>query len=493
MASIDRASPVPIYHQLKMLIQRRIKSGLWGPGDRIPTERELCQMYGISRSPVRQALNQLAQEGLVIRRPGLGTFVANHVSVDVSPEASIRMMCSDPHWSAVLEHASRIWNERRSDPRVTFEIDVVPHSRFYDLLSAAVGSGTAPDLAMVDSVWVAGLAKSGFLHVLDGLDSRWNQSPFGEYLYPVFIDANSLQGRLYGLPVKADASLLWYRKDWFAREGLPAPRDWDGLLNTAVYFLQPEVRERYNLAYPLVFPGGTAGGEATVYSLLPFIWSAGGEIVDSDATRITLDSPETSRALRFLREFVQQHGASPPSVVDYRDHTSPNFFAEGKVAMALGGSYEAELIQGITHWSDADFAHRVGAVPPPSPAGYDRVSTVGGTSYVVLRQCEHPTLVTDVLRVATDPDVIGGLYRSMWLNLPSPAFDATLGPDTGSLLTQVSEMIAGGRARPSLPEYVKVSRQLQTMFEATISSSDPVEDIVHRTTEFISVITELPH
>jgi hypothetical protein len=99
----------------------------------------------------------------------------------------------------------------------------------------------------------------------------------------------------------------------------------------------------------------------------------------------------------------------------------------------------------------------------------------------------------DVLKVAVDPHVIGDLYRSMWLNLPSPAFDTMLGPDTGSLLTQVSTMIAAGRARPSIPEYVKVSRQLQTMFEATISGEESVEDIVQRTTEFISVITELPY
>jgi ABC-type glycerol-3-phosphate transport system substrate-binding protein len=346
---------------------------------------------------------------------------------------------------------------------------------------------------MVDSVWVAGLAKSGFLYALDDLGSPWGQSGSEKGLYPVFIDANSLEGRLYGLPVKADASLLWYRKDWFAREGLTAPEDWDDLRNVAVHFLRPEVQERYGLAYPLAFPGGTRGAEATVYSLLPFVWSAGGEIIDADAGRITLNSPETSRALRFLRGLVHRDGVSSPDVVGFGHDISPRLFAEGKVAMALGGSYEAELIQTVSRWSDADFSQRVGAVPPPAPPAQDPVSTVGGTSYVLLRQCQCPALVMDVLKVAVDPHVIGDLYRSMWLNLPSPAFDTMLGPDTGSLLTQVSTMIAAGRARPSIPEYVKVSRQLQTMFEATISGEESVEDIVQRTTEFISVITELPY
>lgn len=492
MTSINRGSPVPIYHQLKMLIQQRIRSGLWGPGDRIATEREFCQKHGISRSPVRQALNQLAQEGVLIRRPGLGTFVANHVSAEAPPDVSIRMMCSDSHWSAVLEHTSRVWNEAHAEPKVTFETDIVPHDEFYEYLSAAVGSGAAPDLAMVDSVWVAGLAKSGFLYALDDLGAPWNQSDFGEALPSVFVEANSLDHRLYGLPVKADASILWYRRDWFAQEGLTPPQDWDDLIDVGVHFLQPAVQERYGFSHPLAFPGGAAGAEATVYSLLPFVWSAGGKIVDPEAGHVALNSPETSRALRFLRELVRRHGISSPDVVAYGGDASPRLLAEGRVAMALGGSYEAELIQSVAGWSHADFSRRVGAVPPPPAPGRGQISTVGGTSYVVLRQCEQPALVTDVLKVATDPTVIGDLYRSMWLNPPTPTFGAAPQPDTGALLTQVSRMIAVGRARPALPEYVKVSRQLQAMFEATLAGGQPIEDIVCRTAEFISVITEWP-
>lgn len=492
MTSIDRTSPVPIYHQLKMLIRQRIKSGVWGPGDRIPTERELCHMYSISRSPVRQALSQLAREDVLIRRPGLGTFVANHVSAEAPPEVTLRMMCSDPHWSAFLEHVSRVWNERSLEPRVAFDMEIVSHSEFYDSLRSAVGSGSAPDLAMVDTVWVAGLANSGFLFALDELGFPWDQSESRPALYQVLFDANSLEGRLYSLPVKTDASLLWYRRDWFTQEGIVPPRNWDDLLDVSLYFLQPAVKERHGLDYSLAFPGGTAGGEGTVYSLMPFIWSAGGEIIDTDASRVVLDSPETASALRFLRQLVRRYGVTSPDVVDHEDNTSLRLFAEGKVAMALGGSYEADLVQATAGWGDADFFARVGVVPPPAPSGQDPVSTVGGTSCVILRQSESPALAAEVLQVATDPDVVGDLYCSMWLSLPGPAFDSRLDPEADSLLTQVSQMIAGGRARPSIPEYVKVSRQLQAMFEATISGDDPVEQIVRRTTEFISVITELP-
>lgn len=492
MKTIDRKSPVPIYHQLRRLIEGRIEKGLWRPGDRIPTERELCETYGISRSPVRQALNELAQEGLVIRKPGLGTFVTNHVSQEASSDVCVRMMCSDPNWSDVLNHVSDVWNARHPSHTITFDIEVVPHAKFYDLLSAAVGSGTAPDLAMVDSVWVAGLADAGFLHNLEDVDPPWGRSEFGKDRYPAFIDANSFQDRLYGVPVKADVSLLWYRQDWFSREGLTPPADWGDLLEIAEHFLQPSVQRQYGLSYPLAFPGGEAGGEATVYNLMPFVWSAGGSIFDADTSCVTLNSSGTRSALEYLRGLVRRCHASPLDVTGYEGSSSSESLAEGKVAMALGGSYEAELIQLISLWSEEEFLRRVGVAVPPAAPGSESVSTIGGTSYVVLRQCERPQLMTDLLKVATEPSVIGDLYRSMWLSLPSPSFNAMLGHDAESMLARMANMIASGRARPAIPEYVKVSRQIQSMFEAAISENEPVGAIAQRAAEFIGVITELP-
>jgi hypothetical protein len=87
----------------------------------------------------------------------------------------------------------------------------------------------------------------------------------------------------------------------------------------------------------------------------------------------------------------------------------------------------------------------------------------------------------------------------MLQSLPGPSFNALDGqrsptepPNTEPLLTWTSHMIASGRARPSIPEYVKVSRQLQAMFEAAVSETAPVDEIVRRAAQFISVISERP-
>jgi GntR family transcriptional regulator len=57
------------------VLEQEISSGRWAPGARLPSEPELCERYGLSRTTVRQALARLEQRNLIERRKGQGTFV----------------------------------------------------------------------------------------------------------------------------------------------------------------------------------------------------------------------------------------------------------------------------------------------------------------------------------------------------------------------------------------------------------------------------------
>ncbi len=74
--TLHHDSPVPLYVQIKDLLQQQIESGAYAIGARLPSERELAQRFGVSRMTARQALQSLAQEGLTSSRVGKGTFVS---------------------------------------------------------------------------------------------------------------------------------------------------------------------------------------------------------------------------------------------------------------------------------------------------------------------------------------------------------------------------------------------------------------------------------
>jgi GntR family transcriptional regulator len=73
---INSESNIPYYIQLIEVLNEKIAEGQWKPGDKIPSETELCVNYGVSRTVVRQALREIELDGLILRRKGKGTFVA---------------------------------------------------------------------------------------------------------------------------------------------------------------------------------------------------------------------------------------------------------------------------------------------------------------------------------------------------------------------------------------------------------------------------------
>lgn len=72
-------SPIPLYYQIANVLRHRILDGSYRPGERIGTEKELCEDFGVSRITVVKALGELEREKLIVRQRSLGTFVASHV------------------------------------------------------------------------------------------------------------------------------------------------------------------------------------------------------------------------------------------------------------------------------------------------------------------------------------------------------------------------------------------------------------------------------
>lgn len=73
---MDRASgKAPLHAQLYATVLDEIESGRLAPGDQVPTEAELHERFGVSRTTIRRALHDLANSGFIVRQPGRGTFV----------------------------------------------------------------------------------------------------------------------------------------------------------------------------------------------------------------------------------------------------------------------------------------------------------------------------------------------------------------------------------------------------------------------------------
>ena len=75
MEAIDKSSPLPLYFQVKEDIEKKIKEEVYIEGEALPSEIALIDQYNVSRTTIRQAVEQLVNDGLLERRRGKGTFV----------------------------------------------------------------------------------------------------------------------------------------------------------------------------------------------------------------------------------------------------------------------------------------------------------------------------------------------------------------------------------------------------------------------------------
>ncbi len=492
MAIIDRNSAIPIYYQLKQHLKSQIEAGELRPGDQLPTEAELCDQLSISRAPVRQAMAELAREGLIYRRAGAGSFVAPAAATSFIQQTKLRVLAHyDVRWLASLEQAVARWNKEQRQHEVDLDIHMCGRREFHQVLQRSVIRGEAPDLAAMDFVWLSHYATEGYLTPLNELDARWVGDTAQDLETPV-VRNNTFSERLYGVPVQADIGGMWYRKDWLAREGMEPPVTWEQWIKLLDHFAQPSVMSRYRHQFALVLPVTASTGEATLNLLLPFMWMAGANIV-SDSGDLVLGQyvEEVSRALRFLQTItLDRRTYLPTDVFRSRWWHLARYFAQGMAPFALGGSYEWPRIREESAWDDEeDAARHLGFMLLPRPSeDVAPVGSLGGTSWVIFRQSAHQDLCLELLKLMATRSASSAFCEENLQVSPYVSVNQGFIRPEHPWLSELVPLLAHVRNRPMLPNYARVSGYLQDMIERVLWDGMDAETEVRKTAQALEVV-----
>ncbi|WP_371786740.1 GntR family transcriptional regulator [Streptosporangium subroseum] len=119
--------------QLADDLRARIKAREWAPGERLPTEAELVAEYGLSRATVRQSIKDLAGQGLVVVRRGLGTFMAQHREIHAGMQelTSISATIAEMGFTPSMRYRRRTIRDATDDELSMFDLD--PGARVLDI------------------------------------------------------------------------------------------------------------------------------------------------------------------------------------------------------------------------------------------------------------------------------------------------------------------------------------------------------------------------
>jgi ABC-type glycerol-3-phosphate transport system substrate-binding protein/DNA-binding transcriptional regulator YhcF (GntR family) len=472
---IDPKLPIPLYFQLKTLLLEEILDGRYDAEERLPTEHELCERYRISRTPVTRALSELADEGLIFRHRGRGSFVNPHWLSRRPDQSEIRVIVpTEGPWARMVRDAAGGSNQ--------ISVVQVPGHSLHHTLTHSVAEGLAPDVALLDNVWAPEFAAAGFIYALEELNESWVVDEHEvDFLAPL-VRVNRYGGKTFGVSPFADVAGLWYRRDDLASLGLEPPTTWNDLRTVGRAFAEAGVRS------PIVMPGGSLAGEATAYFLIAFLASNGAQVLGPDG--VTLGSPATAQALRFLRSLVEE-GLVPLDVVGYEWNETVRLLADGHAALSFGGSYEGEALAealGVPHrevWDHFGFVH-VPAGPRGKPA-----SVAGGMMFAVFRQAAQPEQAMRLVERMVEPEILARFARSSGRTPSRRSAIELVAPDV-PFLSRTAELLEDATSRPWLPSYPRVSAQLQAMLEAVLTGRLGPTAAAQRTADMTAAITGRP-
>jgi multiple sugar transport system substrate-binding protein len=238
------------------------------------------------------------------------------------------------------------------------------------------------DLIAVDLPWLGEFIKKGVIRPLtDVMDvSRLDPADF----HTAGWRAAHWDGTPYGVPSQTTPELMFYRKDWFASEGLEPPVTTDAVIDAARHFHDPR-RGRYGVAWNAA--RGTALGHTFMMTCaafgqpiidLPEI--AGGYDADHLGSREFRPALNTDRALAAADYLMQLLEFSPPDILSMSWYERVRPYASGKVAMAYGYTLLAPYFE----LDESCSAHgNTGYLPHPHGPEGAPIAPVGGYVFCV--------------------------------------------------------------------------------------------------------------
>jgi GntR family transcriptional regulator len=171
ICKIDHKQKTPLYHQIVQNITELFESGHLSSGEMLPPEWDLTKIYGVSRLTVRQAFDKLEREGIIVRRHGIGTFIANPPTTHLVPSRmgfsqKMRLIGKEPTSKTVgfsiipapAEVARNLFLEPETDvieisriryadgEPIMYETAYLPAEKFPDLTQDLLGDQSLYDL-----------------------------------------------------------------------------------------------------------------------------------------------------------------------------------------------------------------------------------------------------------------------------------------------------------------------------------------------------------
>lgn len=284
----------------------------------------------------------------------------------------------------------------RKYPDIKVKLETTTFQNYWDKLQTQIASNTQADIVSMQAQRMPGFAARGALQSMKEQIDKNPSVDFKDY-FKVIEDALSFRGEVHALAYDLGPPLLYYNKSVFEKAGVKPPSSdepmsWDEFKATAKELTDASARQ-YGYVQGFAFDW-----------VIPWIWSNGGDYMDAEGSKSTIDSPEAVEAMRFLSDlFLKDKVAAPIT-----DLANPNFalerFFSGKIGMHMDGPWQIVNIR-----SNAKFDFDIAPIPA---GGAGSIAWAAGSGFGISKATDKADAVFKAISVITGVEALKSLTRA---------------------------------------------------------------------------------
>jgi multiple sugar transport system substrate-binding protein len=213
----------------------------------------------------------------------------------------------------------------QNNPDIDIQIEVVNWDNLEQKLTTDIAGGTAPDISIIGTRWLAGYVEEG---IAEPLDSYMSDEFKGRFI-ETFLTPSVFDGQTFGLPVAASARAMYYNKALFEQAGIAEPpATWDQVKDAAA-----KITALGGDVYGFGLQGKEIETDAYWYYAL---WTHGGDLLVDGKSGIA--SEAGIQAANLYKSFIDE-GLTEPGVTNYSREGLQDLFKQGRIGIMLTGPW----------------------------------------------------------------------------------------------------------------------------------------------------------
>jgi multiple sugar transport system substrate-binding protein len=302
------------------------------------------------------------------------------------------------------------WNT--ANPAKPINLSYIPHTEMVDKIARGIATGDVPDLMGMDLIYAPQFENAGQLVDITDKISSWPELTTAS---PGHMTVATFNDRLYGVPLYADVSALFYNKDLFTKAGLDPDKPPTSLAELREYADKITALGGDTKGYYL--PGNCAG--CNIFTVGPLMWASGATIEAGKCGDEPLVGDGVKEVLQFARDMVKA-GNVPASAQTENGETFHLQFGTGQLGMMGTGNFNITLAN--EQMKGHEFEYGIANLPGVDPGS--SASFIGGDLVVIPNGSQRVDDAVEFMKfILSDNEQVEGYAKLLNLTTRSDMAD----------------------------------------------------------------------